>query len=31
LVFLKEDGVDKCRLNAKDLKAINEKRTRAAK
>jgi hypothetical protein len=31
LVYFSEDGIDKCKLNAKDLKAINEKRTRAAK
>lgn len=31
LVYLAEDAADKCKLNAKDLKALNEKRTRAAK
>lgn len=31
LVYFAEDSPEKCRLNAKDLKAMNEKRTRAAK
>lgn len=31
LVYFAEDSPEKCRLSAKDLKAMNEKRTRAAK
>jgi hypothetical protein len=31
LVYLAEDSPDKCRLTAKDLKAMNVKRTRATK
>ncbi len=31
LVYFAEDAIDRCKLNAKDLKAISEKRTRAAK
>jgi hypothetical protein len=31
LVYLAEDAPERCRLTAKDLKAMNAKRTRAAK